>query len=65
MRGTDFEFIDRYDQIRSEFPGIERWEIDQQIAKLIGEIARERSSEPTFFYVVKSGAHFPYQLYPG
>ena len=33
MRGTDFEFIDRYDQIRSEFPGIERWEIDQKIAK--------------------------------
>ena len=60
MRGTDFEFIDRYDQIRSEFPEIERWEIDQQIAKLIGEIARERSGEPTFLYVVKSGAHFPY-----
>ncbi len=61
MRGTDFEFIDRYHQIRSEFPGIELWEIDQKIARLIGEIARERSGEPTFFYVIKSGAHFPYR----
>lgn len=61
MRGSDFEFIDRYHQIRTEFPGIERWEIDQQIARLIGRIARERSGQPTFFYVVKSGAHFPYR----
>jgi lipid A ethanolaminephosphotransferase len=60
MRGTDFDFIDRYHQIRSELPEIERWEIDQQIARRIGEIARERSGEPTFIYVVKSGAHFPY-----
>ena len=61
MRGTDFEFIDRYHQIRTEYPEIERWEIDQQIARLISEIARERRGQPTFVYVVKSGAHFPYR----
>jgi glucan phosphoethanolaminetransferase (alkaline phosphatase superfamily) len=61
MRGTDFEFIDHYHQIRTEFPEIERHAIDQQIAKLIGKIARERRGEPTFFYVVKSGSHFPYR----
>jgi arylsulfatase A-like enzyme len=60
MRGSDFEFIDRYYQIRSEFPEIERWEIDQQIARRIADIAQERSGRPTFFYVVKSGAHFSY-----
>jgi hypothetical protein len=61
MRGSDFAFIDRYHQIRSEFPEIERWEIDQQIARRIGEVAREQSGRPTFFYVVKSGAHFSYR----
>jgi lipid A ethanolaminephosphotransferase len=61
MRGSDFDYIDRYHQIRSEFPELERWEIDRRIARLIGEIAQERSGEPTFFYVVKSGAHFPYR----
>ena len=63
MSTEDFKYIDEYIQIRSVYDNTERYSIDMHIAD---EVARRVNSNiPTFFYVLKSGAHFPAGLtYP-
>lgn len=63
MSSQDFKYIDEYIQIRSVYDNTERYAIDMHIAD---EVARRANSNvPTFFYVLKSGAHFPAGLtYP-
>lgn len=63
MKSNDFEYINSYIQVRSQFESIEKHEIDQYIVEIITEELSVQS--PVFFYVVKSGNHFPYEYsYP-
>lgn len=63
MSTLDFKYIDEYLQIRVMHDNPPRYLIDMYIADEVAH--RVNTNSPTFFYVQKSGAHFPVGLtYP-
>ena len=63
MTRWDLLDIDNYIFIETEYPGSPKWEYDLLAADLIRSILE--TEQDTFIYVLKNGAHFPYQLmYP-
>lgn len=61
MRSADFDSIDLSIQIRQKYPGINRHDIDMKIADEIISLFEQYPNEKLFFYVLKSGVHFPYE----
>ena len=58
MSQADIADLDDYIQIREREPGLANHEPDTRVPALIREIVE--SSDRSFVYVIKDGAHFPY-----
>lgn len=63
MSKQDLIHIDSYTFIEAEHPESPRWEYDLIAADLTRSILE--NDQPTFVYILKNGAHFPYEImYP-
>jgi glucan phosphoethanolaminetransferase (alkaline phosphatase superfamily) len=63
MTKEDLLHIDEFVSIDAEYPEAARWEYDSLTADLVKSVLQ--TDERTFVFVLKNGAHFPYEhMYP-